>query len=200
MIVGRNWFAVLGDWFFKSFTELFQVGEKHEDGGIICIVFWACTGVLYFLLHICEIDVRKEYVRTFERYIGEPTGDLESLSLVFRQSGDYFTGDCELILKNATGEKMNRLLLFLNPDLAVKRVIVRGQEIPFVRDHQVLNVDMPLDVKDSVKLRVEYTGKIDGRICYLDIPDEEILPDFREYSDFSGWENKMLFWERNKPC
>ena len=138
--------------FSNRLPNCFKSVKNTRMVGIICIVFWACTGVLYFLLHICEIDVRKEYVRTFERYIGEPTGDLESLSLVFRQSGDYFTGDCELILKNATGEKMNRLLLFLNPDLAVKRVIVRGQEIPFVRDHQVLNVDMPLDVKDSVKL------------------------------------------------
>lgn len=159
--------------FSNRLPNCFKSVKNTRLVGRVCIVFWACMGVLYFLPHIWEIDVRKEYVRTFERYIGEPTGDLESLSLVFRQSGDYFTGDCELILKNATGEKMNRLLLFLNPDLAVKRVIVRGQEIPFVRDHQVLNVDMPLDVKDSVKLRVEYTGKIDGRICYLDIPDEE---------------------------
>lgn len=81
----------------------------------------------------------------------------------------------------------------------MKRVIVRGQEIPFVRDHQVLNVDMPLDVKDSVKLRVEYTGKIDGRICYLDIPDEEYYQTSGNIG-FFRLGNKMLFWERNKPC
>lgn len=141
--------------------------------GVCCIVLWACIGVLYFLPHMREIDVRKEYIQAFERYEGEPKGDLKSLSLVFRQSGDHFMGDCELMLKNATEERINRLLLYLNPGLAVKRVTVEGQEIPFVRDHQVLNVDMSLGVKDSVVLRVEYAGKIDGRICYLDIPDEE---------------------------
>ena len=159
--------------FSNRLPNRFRSVKNTRMGGMVCIVLWACLGVLYFLPHVCEVDVRKEYIRTFERYIGEPTGDLESLSLVFRQSGDYFTGDCELMLKNMRGERMDRLLLFLNPGLVVKRVVVRGQEVSFVRDRQVLTVDMPLDVEDSVKLRVVYAGKIDGRICYLDIPDEE---------------------------
>ena len=33
VVIGRNWFAVSGNRFCKSFTELFQIGEKYEDGG-----------------------------------------------------------------------------------------------------------------------------------------------------------------------
>lgn len=49
----------------------------------------------------------------------------------------------------------------------------QGKKFGFHRENQVIVVQKELQPGENITLRIEYDGKIDERICYLDISDKE---------------------------
>lgn len=65
------------------------------------------------------------------------------------------------------------LVFYLNPGLEVSSVTVNGEPITFCREKQVLLVEGKVAPGEKKEVVVNYEGKIDNRLCFLDIPEEK---------------------------
>lgn len=78
-----------------------------------------------------------------------------------------------LVLQNDHTLAIPRCILYLNPHLQITRLTNNGNNIPFTRESQAIIIEQAIPPGDSLVLNIDYSGKIDERVCYLDIADKE---------------------------
>ena len=127
-----------------------------------------------------EGAARKGYIEINNKYVHTPKMAIERYDINITQHPSTFTGEVSM-----TGVALETSPVFafcLNPALQVYDVTglkfdcneshavkVSG----FRRDVQIILVDFEreLTMGDTVSLNISYGGRIDGRFCYLDIPE-----------------------------
>ena len=117
---------------------------------------------------------RKHMVETFEKYSAQDRLYLSDAEITFEQSGTTMSVKSKLTVQNKENHPVSEIVLFLNPALRIKEIRGEsGEAISYRRDGQVVILEKNLAPEEEFSLQVDYTGKIDDRVCYLDISDEE---------------------------
>ncbi|RPH90282.1 MAG: hypothetical protein EHM72_19320, partial [Calditrichaeota bacterium] len=80
-----------------------------------------------------------------------------------------------MMIQNPHQESMSTLFFSLNPGLIVDRVLFDGISVPHRRELHliVIMLEKPLPPLGENRVEIEYHGKIDDRICYLQTAAEE---------------------------
>ena len=168
--------AGMGLMFWSAYRlERLPSGERNRRAvmwsgvsfSVLALVLVGC----YTWNHVEEDRVREDYRASFARYWKQRTCRVGSHAIEFRQAGSEISLRSELVARNPNREDLENIVLFLNPGLRVSEVLVEGEEVAFERDNQVVVLRHGLAAGDSVKVEMEYEGKIDERYCYLDMPD-----------------------------
>lgn len=144
---------------------------------------WLSGGVLLFAGFLAgwlrdtpfreEQSVRDKYRSIYLRHEKERFSRVTSHDIVFSGSGDSVSLSSRLVVWNPTSDDESRVVLYLNPFLRVNDMRHGERPVEYNREGQMLEVDVPVPAGDSVVLFMEYSGKIDERVCYLDVPDRD---------------------------
>ena len=124
-------------------------------------------------------EIRAGYRDHFRHYWNEKCPRVCNHDIVLEQREDSLSMSSDMELYNPYEESLNQLILFLNPGLQVKTLMVENKEIPFQREGQVIVIPHTLLGKDTVSLHVQYEGQIDERFTNLQLRDSAYEDSFR---------------------
>lgn len=167
-------FIALAMGMMKRLSDQINIIWKVRIGGIACIVVGILLGSIYYC-KFCEINNRRDIYRNiFGKYSEVKGGHVKSHTIYFCQEGNKVMGMSELVLTNESSQPLIHPLLYLNPGLEVT-VLTEEQEgnLPYVREEQVILLERTLQPGEEIVLHVEYEGRIDEAICFLEFTDEE---------------------------
>ncbi len=141
----------------------------------ILVLLGVCCWFVLFSSTRRSMHDREEYRMSYNRYEARPKLTRKSQALVYKQKGDRIEVTTEIQLVNPHDREVRTVVLYLNPGLKVDKILKEGKEVSFSRDHQVLILDDKLESGDSVRYVLDYGGRIDESICYVDQPDELVF-------------------------
>lgn len=174
--IGFWCFSVLG---FKRLENHFKTPFRLTLAGGLCLLLAGYAGWRYNYYYE-EIDGRREeyrevYIRNYEKdRVRASAHEIECAPV-----GDSLYAKSRISVCNPSDMIIQEFVLFLNPWLTVDRLTDGEREIPFTRDGQVVVVRHTLMPKEEATLVVEYSGKVDGAICYLELNNKDYY--HREY-------------------
>jgi len=154
---------------------------------------WRITAVVFLAgglfagyrhVHLYKMDerFRADMVELDNRYVGMGGAVAQSCELTVIQNGDSLNVRADMTVRP---EKDARQLVFtLNPGFVVSNVSAVGHQVETERLMHlvVLNFDKTLPEDEPVNIIMEYGGKADERICYLDISDEKLIENVKALS------------------
>lgn len=118
-------------------------------------------------------EARRSWVATFDRYWREETCRVREHEVRLEQKGKELLVHSRMLLYNPGQKKLDELVLFLNPGLELRYLASGGEVLPFRRDGQVIIVERELAGGDSLRLVMDYGGRVDTRFCDLHLRDGE---------------------------
>ena len=136
----------------------------------------ACLGGLLYILHYNhQLDLRHQYIMTFDKYADVPHVDLLVNDISVTPQGYRLAGKSTVKVANNNVKPLDKIIFYLNPELTVTSVEMAGKNLLFRRDHQVIEVDQPIQQQEELTLTINYEGKISENICYTDVLTEDYL-------------------------
>lgn len=173
-----------------GFLSLSIYGMVRIPNNLFRIKRWSGAGIAFIMLAIvCGIwievgylparEARAAFRDSFQNYWNEACCNVTRHDIIVRQEGKTLFSESKLTLYNPNAEKVEELILFLNPGLRVETLMLAGKNVPFRRENQVIVIDYPLEARDSVHLHLRYSGKIDERLVDLQLSDAAYEDTFR---------------------
>jgi|GEM_PF-1650282 len=121
-----------------------------------------------------EQEIRNTYRTVYEKYIPQSRGIcMEQHDITCKRENGKLALTSRLQVKNTAKTTIQQIVLYLNPALQISTIRKSNQPIPFQREQQAVVLTILLTAGETVELEIDYTGNIDERICYLDIPDAD---------------------------
>jgi len=120
-----------------------------------------------------ESKARAAFIEINNKYVHTPKMTIERYDISLTQRAADFTAEATM-----TGVALETSSVFtfcLNPGLNVFEVSSSKFEVSdFERNKQILLIDFGREIAqgDTATFTIRYGGSIDGRFCYLDIPEE----------------------------
>ena len=145
---------------------------------IAAVVFLA-AGLFagYRHVHLYKVDekFRADMVELNNRFVHEGGAVADSCLLTITQSGDSLNVRAEMTV--SPRENTSKLVFTLNPGFVVKNIGAPGRKVDCERLMHlvVLSFAEPLTADEPLKLIMDYGGKADERICFLDISDDKLM-------------------------
>lgn len=148
-----------------------RVGVVAIGRGVV--LFGILCGIFYLYPYKETNRVRDRYLETGKKYGKERFIRVVRHDLQVEQTGNRIEACSGLSVVNCGNKPVSRVTLYLNPGLDITRFSdKKGGAVKFSRENQVVMVDYPLGSGDTVFFYLEYRGKIDERVCYLDVEKE----------------------------
>lgn len=163
---------------------------------LIVLIGFVC-GLSLFLKQQENISCRERYRATYEKYRSIPKLTLKAQNITYCQVGDRLKVNTRLSLKNKHAKEVTPVILYLNPGLKVDRIVINNNNTDFYRENQVIVVDEAVKENDMLDLEVEYSGKIDESICYLELPDEDVAGTWNIGSELFRSGKRYAFLEKD---
>lgn len=165
-------------------------GMKRIPNSLLRIKMWRGIGICFILMAVvCGVCIEIGYLParkaraafrdSFRDYWSETCGSVTRHDIIVQQEGERLSAESELTLHNPNKEKLEKLVLFLNPGLHVESLKLDGEKISFHRENQVIIIDQSLEPKDSVHVHLCYRGIIDERLTDLQLCDSAYEDSFR---------------------
>ena len=165
---------------FIFFTiSLFKRLPNSSRGSYLWILLGLCmlavSGTAAYR-HVTSIlgegQIRADYIAINNKYVLAPKMTVERYDISVTQRPDDFTAQATI-----TGIALQTSSVFtfcLNPGFRVREVVENNHLLTFERDRQIILIDFGRSIMqgDTLSLAIRYDGRIDGRFCYLDIPEE----------------------------
>ncbi len=125
---------------------------------------------------------RLEYAEVAARYYDKQVPLMEKASITV-EHGIKMIAQSVMTFRNNTGETIDTLYLSLNPGFNVEEIKQGASPIAFSKDKQIIKAILakPLDKTKSTEITLDYSGRPDFDISYLDTEDE----------DFFGYDRAM---------
>lgn len=153
--------------------------------GYIVLVSGVLVGGLRLYSYKHRDTMREAFRASFDRHWNPETCRVRSHTIRYHQERDRLSSVSDMVLYNPDTVSLSHVILFLNPGLKVSGVQEGGRDLKFRRDHQVLLIERELAGKDSLRLQIDYSGKIDERYCYLAVSDNRYYAPRREDNFFN---------------
>ena len=159
--------------------------------GSIVLLLGIISGGIYYNYYFQEQKVRQEYVRLYKEVQDEYSSlNVVSQYISYQQEGKNMKVRDSLQVENIGEEMLDEFVLYLNPGLIITQLTCGNGNIPYEREGQVCKIKLPVKKNEKVNLVMEYEGRIDETIGYLDI-DEDMY-----YNAF--WGNCLMGYGRRK--
>ncbi|WP_065220096.1 MULTISPECIES: carbohydrate-binding protein [Butyricimonas] len=151
----------------------------YQAAGGLFVVLAVGMGYVYIDKFQTRRENREGYREAFLQYEAYPKARIMAHEITYTPRGEDFSAVSRMTVVNRKLERMERLILFLNPGLEISRLESGGREVPFQRDRQVVVVERSLAPGDSVMLEMEYGGCIDEDIFQVNIDDDRYFAPVR---------------------
>ncbi len=161
-------------------NRLAQTG-RWNNLNLFLFLFFLCMGIFsgysYFQLNNKIFQHREYYKALNESHALENTPDIVSNNLDLRHKGNKLELNSELVLTNNSEQAIDTINLSLNPGFNNLQISFDGHPVNFYREGQIIRISplQPLLKGDSLAFHLSYSGTPSEDICYLDIPDQNIL-------------------------
>lgn len=136
-------------------------------------VLFLCGGGLFgkYYTYYSGADARRGVYRdVFLKYDRMKCLHAERHEIVYNQRGCDLRMSSRLTLTNPLDRRVDSVILYLNPGLKIEKLVAGGEEIAYVREHQVVVIPRGLESLDTLHLYMEYGGRVDEQVCYVDKP------------------------------
>lgn len=158
--------------------------------GCFILLLGCVSGVLYYNDYLQDQRIRREYMELYEKTQDKYVGvNIVSQRIEYRQEGGRMKVRDSLLVENSGEDRIKEFILYLNPGLIITGLTWENRDIPYQREGQACRVELPVGKGEKICLAMEYEGKIDEKICYLDI-DNDVY-----YNAF--WGNSLMGYGRH---
>lgn len=151
----------------------------YQAAGGLFVVLAVGIGYVYIDKFQTRRENREVYREAFLQYEAYPKARIMAHEITYTPRGEDFSAVSRMTVVNRKLERMERVILFLNPGLEISRLESGGREVPFQRDRQVVVIERSLAPGDSVMLEMEYGGCIDEDIFQVNIDDDRYFAPVR---------------------
>ncbi len=142
-------------------------------GMVVCLL-GVMTGLIYVSQHNAQTHVRNKYIATFKQYAEQPLLNTTENSIVISTGAEHLDAEAVMKIVNNAETPVSEVTLYLNPGLQISEISEDGTPLEYRRDNQVVLISRMVEGKDSVVLKVKYSGYIDERVCYADVVQDWI--------------------------
>ena len=141
--------------------------------GAVLLLAGGWVGSIYLDHFNNGIRLREAMAGINQRYLQTPNLTRERLQLTLKHSGRRIQADATLTLHNRTSAPLDQFFISLNPGLQVTETRINGQTVSHSRDQHLITIRPPQAVLpgDTLRLQLNYAGRIDDQACYLDVAD-----------------------------
>lgn len=140
---------------------------------IILLVAIVCGSVILLFIKQ-DHSLRKQYMQTGLKYQEADKLNMLRQRINFSQEGGKMMVKTYMILQNKNTDPVDEIILYLNPGLQINEIRNSDQVLPFIREFQIVKLSYPVAPGEKVELYIDYSGTIDERICYSNIPEEQL--------------------------
>jgi len=153
--------------------------HREFPRGVAIVGFCLCVvgiglGYLNFARSAEEKEVRSAYQATALKYEPARGLSIREHDIIFQQQGSRLGLASRIVVENQDSLPVERLNFYLNPGLQVSSLREAGKELVAHRENQVVEVKRSLVPGERVELTWSYEGEIDERVCYLEVPYEQL--------------------------
>lgn len=147
---------------------------------------WRAAATIFLLLalgcgtyHVSQYTTKENYqqglIALNNKHVHDPKMEIDSCHIEVKQEQEVLTFNVRLTATPV--HEASEFVFTLNPGFRITSVQTDGQALPFRRTEHLLWIEFrdTIQKKEQVHLDIEYTGRIDERICYLDIPEEVLI-------------------------
>ncbi|MDH5400358.1 MAG: hypothetical protein OEX02_19545, partial [Cyclobacteriaceae bacterium] len=124
-------------------------------------------------------NLRMAVKERYSAYADRPNVRVTACDIHLEHLGHEIKVVSTVSVKNSTDKALENLFFTLNPALKVGAVLVGDRELPFERDHQFVIIHEKTSPGDEVQLTITYQGRIDEKVAYPDVDDEQYNLHFR---------------------
>lgn len=143
--------------------------------GTFLIIAGISTSLLYTFHYFKQLEKRNNYIETFNQYAGSKFVNTVSHKLTITPVKGGLEGISQMEVENRNKERIDEIILYLNPSLTVSSIKNEGKETDFKQIRQVITIPQSLESGERARLTLQYQGKIDETICYTDVLETEYL-------------------------
>ena len=181
-LLQRGGWLFLGIGFVQLTVLRFRrlLNNPEKKGRLVGVTFgFLFIGVALLVVYQSGLrnrqEMRRSYAEVNQKYNSFPRLTLLSQHINYRSKGKRMEVKTRLELQNKTGKYLDQVILYLNPMLEI--LVLRQGDITleFERDGQAVVVQKGVSPGETLLLDIEYAGKVDENVCYLDIPDQELF-------------------------
>ena len=143
--------------------------------GAIFIIIGLWEGWKHVSSFLDQEQIKEEMITLNNEHVNDPKMVIDSCFFDIKQEGDELKIQAEISGKPVQSSSV--FTFCLNPGLKIKEITRDGNSISYTRlQHLILiNFGEEIQENETVKFLLTYQGKIDERICYLDIPEEVLI-------------------------
>ena len=175
--------------FIAAFSRYPRIPNNPRAGRVSAIVvsiplaITLITGSAYLSRYTSIEQERNSFRAAIEKTAHQKKVSITENSIKIKEiTGGQINAICKMQVENKNEEKA-AIILFLNPGLKVKQLKVNGNETTYTRDLPVIKVEKNLDKDERCEVYIEYEGKINDNICYLNIPETQFTGDENCHTD-----------------
>jgi hypothetical protein len=162
--------------------------------GMALVAGGVLAGLFFFFQDLRDADARQLYADTYNKYAAAPKMTLLDQQIDYRQRGNRMFVTAHLVLENRTGKDAREVILYLNPGLRVTAARRDGSALAHARDRQVVTLSTGLPDGERLNVEISYEGRVDERVCYLDVPDVRPGQRFAILSRAYTWLTPECLW------
>ncbi len=149
----------------------------------MALVFFAISAILAFqYINIKEnnIGFKEQVIQLNNRYSNYPKVTITDCDINLEHINDSIVVKAKLKLQNRTTQNIDTIILRLNPSLNVSSITVNAKKSDFNRNLHIIKIAYNQHVKpnDILVLEINYNGKINENICFIDRDPEEFSDNF----------------------
>ena len=144
----------------------------------------------FYAGHFIRRDQERKAVReTFAKYEAVPRVSVTDHDIEFKQEGYAYSACSELNLQNIHNQKIDSVVLYLNPGLEVVKLTTGGKVLSFRRERQVLILPLSMEAGETRRVEMEYGGSISPAVCYPEVTNIDSLAMTRRYYMYNTGQN-----------
>ncbi|KIO43605.1 hypothetical protein [Sanguibacteroides justesenii] len=179
--------------FTRRLSEMPGRKVFYHAAGCLLLMSAVGTGYVYIDKFQTRRENREAYREVFSRYEAYPKMRIATHDITYKPKGETFSATSRMTVVNRKAERMEQLILFLNPGLEISKLKSGEEKVPFRRDRQAVVVERSLAPGDSVVLEIDYGGCIDEDIYQVDIDEEDYFAPERPLTKVDRYGKRAAF-------
>lgn len=155
-----------------NFDRIPNNPKRAKQTSLLLVFIFAGVfcGSIYLYQKWSKEKIRETFLTVYDKYFDNPKCTLNSQDIEYEQQGSSMKVNARMYIQNTTGQKLEQVVIYLNPALKISSITCDGTEVSYKRIQQVIEIQKRLLPGTLSEVVIQYGGNIDENICYLDVP------------------------------